>query len=226
MAQAFAGESVDFEVAVENKGDQRFVRGNAVPDFDADGIVVGIYVMMQDSTKLKRTQEKLVQLAQFDSLTNLANRNRLYDKLGEALARRKRYGKELAVLFLDLDKFKSINDSFGHAGGDAVLCEFANRLKASVRKTDTVARIAGDEFVILLGDLNSPAEAEQIANTILENMKAPMSIGAAALHFSTSIGIALAKTDDDADSVLKRADEALYAAKASGRGTSKSAVTN
>ncbi len=223
MVQAFAGQSVSFEVDVENNGEQRFVRGNAVPDFDADGIVVGIYVMMQDSTNLKRTQEKLVQLAQFDSLTMLANRNRLYDKLGEALARRKRYGKELAVLFLDLDEFKSINDSFGHAGGDAVLCEFASRLKASVRQTDTVARIAGDEFVILLGDLNSSTEAEQIANTILDNMKAPMSFGTTVLNFSTSIGITMAEVDDNADSALKRADEALYSAKAAGRSTSKTA---
>lgn len=224
MAQAFAGKSVDFELNVENNGDQRYVRGNAVPDFDANNVVVGIYVMMQDATKLKRTQEKLVQLAQFDSLTSLANRNRLYDKLGEALARGKRHGKELAVLYLDLDKFKSINDSLGHAGGDAVLCEFAERLKASVRKTDTVARIAGDEFVILLEDLNSSAEAEQIANTILENVKAPMSFGDTSLNFSTSIGIALAEIDDDADSVLKRADDALYSAKAAGRSTSKIAT--
>ncbi|MGH8050814.1 MAG: diguanylate cyclase domain-containing protein, partial [Arenimonas sp.] len=219
MAQAFEGKPVDFELNVENSGDNRYVRGNAVPDFDASGVVVGIYVMMQDSTKLKRAQEKLVRLAQFDSLTALANRNRLYDKLGEALARGKRHGKELAVLYLDLDKFKSINDSLGHAGGDAALCEFANRLKASVRQTDTVARIAGDEFVILLEDLNSSAEAEQIANTILDNMKAPMSFGDTILNFSTSIGIALAEIDDDADSVLKRADDALYSAKAAGRST-------
>lgn len=223
MVQAFGGQTVDFEIEAESKGGQRFISGNAVPDFNADGVVVGIYVMMQDSTNLKRAQEKLVQLAQFDSLTHLANRNRLYDKLGESLTRRKRYGKELAVLFLDLDKFKSINDRFGHAGGDAVLREFANRLKSSVRNTDTVARIAGDEFVILLGDLNSSADAEQIANTILHNMKAPMSFGADILHFSTSIGIALAESGDDADTVLKRADEALYSAKAAGRSTSKTA---
>lgn len=221
MAQAFAGRPVDFELDVENNGELRYVRGNAVPDFDADGTVVGIYVMMQDSTKLKRAQEKLVQLAQFDSLTSLANRNRLYDKLGEALARGKRHGKELAVLYLDLDKFKSINDSLGHAGGDAVLREFASRLKASVRQTDTVARIAGDEFVILLEDLNSSAEAEQIADIILDNTKTPMSFGDAVLNFSTSIGIAIATASDSADSVLKRADEALYSAKAAGRSTSK-----
>ncbi len=221
MAQAVTGVAGNFELDVQNQGQLRHIRGNAVPDIDADGIVVGIYVMMQDSTNLKRAEEKLIQLAQFDSLTSLANRNRLYDKLGEALARGKRRGKELAVLFLDLDKFKSINDSLGHAAGDAVLCEFASRLKASVRKTDTVARIAGDEFVILLEDLSSSAEAEQIANTILENTKAPMRYGDTVLNFSTSIGIALATGEDDADSVLKRADAALYAAKAAGRSTVK-----
>ena len=224
MAQAVTGVAGNFELDVQNQGQLRHIRGNAVPDIDANGIVVGIYVMMQDATNLKRAEEKLIQLAQFDSLTSLANRNRLYDKLGEALARGKRHGKELAVLYLDLDKFKSINDSLGHAAGDAVLCEFASRLKASVRKTDTVARIAGDEFVILLEDLSSSAEAEQIANTILENTTAPMPYGDTVLNFSTSIGIALATGEDDADSVLKRADAALYAAKAAGRSTLKLAI--
>ncbi len=226
MAQAFAGKPVDFELDVENSGSQRYVRGNAVPDFDANGNVIGIYVMMQDSTKLKRAQEKLILLAQFDSLTSLANRNRLYDKLNEALARGKRHGNKLAVLYLDLDKFKSINDTFGHAGGDAVLCEFANRLKASVRKTDTVARIAGDEFVILLEDLHTTSEAEQIANTILDNTKAPMLFGDVALNFSTSIGIAIADINDTSESLIKRADKALYSAKAAGRSTSKVAIGN
>ncbi len=226
MSQAFEGSPVDFELDVENNGDQRYVRGNAVPDFDASGNVVGIYVMMQDSTNLKRAQEKLIQLAQFDSLTSLANRNRLYDKLNEALARGKRHGNKLAVLYLDLDKFKSINDTFGHAGGDAVLCEFANRLKASVRKTDTVARIAGDEFVILLEDLHTTSEAEQIANIILDNTKAPMLFGDVVLNFSTSIGIAIADINDTSESLIKRADKALYSAKAAGRSTSKVANSN
>lgn len=221
MTVAFSGAAVEFEFEVEINHDMRCVRGNAVPDFDNSGTVIGIYVMMQDATKLKRVQEKLVQLAQFDSLTSLANRSRLYDKLTEALARSNRHGLELAVLYLDLDKFKSINDRFGHSGGDQVLCEFARRLKTSVRQTDTVARIAGDEFVILLEDLHSANEAEQIAQTIIVNMKPPLQIGDEVLIFSSSIGIALAQPNDDADSVLKRADEALYSAKASGRNTSK-----
>lgn len=221
MAQAFAGLRVEFELEVENHGEMRFIRGNAVPDLDADTNVIGIYVMMQDATKLKRTEEKLVHLAQYDSLTSLANRNRLYDKLTEALARRNRHGDALAVLYLDLDKFKSINDTYGHAGGDAVLREFANRLKASVRQTDTVARIAGDEFVVLLEDLHSSAEAEQVARSILENTKLPFYFGDVALNFSTSIGIALGTSDDDAESLLKRADAALYAAKAAGRNAAK-----
>ena len=221
MAQAFSGAAVEFEFDVDNNHDMRHVRGNAVPDFDNSGTVIGIYVMMQDATKLKRAQEKLVQLAQFDSLTSLANRNRLNDKLSEAFARGKRHGLELAMLYLDLDKFKSINDRFGHAGGDQALCEFARRLMNSVRQTDTVARIAGDEFVILLEGLHSPAEAEQVAQTIITNMKPTFMIGDAALNFSTSIGIAFARPEDDADSLLKRADEALYSAKAAGRNTSK-----
>jgi diguanylate cyclase len=221
MTRAFAGASVDFEIDVENNGEVRNVRGNAVPDIDAMGAVVGIYVMMQDATKLKRAQEKLVQLAQFDSLTSLANRNRLREKLNEALARRNRSGKELAVLYLDLDKFKSINDRFGHGGGDEVLREFANRLKASVRQTDTVARIAGDEFVVLLEDLHCAAESEQIARGILDNTKLPMTFDGAEINFSTSIGIAMALPEDNTDSVLKRADEALYSAKAAGRNTTK-----
>lgn len=217
LASALSGNRVEFEVDVENLGEMRHIKGHAVPDFDESKSVVGIYVMMQDATKLKHAQAALVQLARFDSLTSLANRASLYETLNAALARRRRSGRLLAVLFLDLDRFKAINDQFGHAGGDAVLCEFAQRLKNSIRQTDTAARIAGDEFVVVLEGLHTPEDADEIARNILRNTEVPIAFGDQQLHISTSIGIALSNVNDDAQSILKNADEALYKAKLAGR---------
>ncbi len=217
LASAFSGKRVEFEVDVENLGKLRHIKGHAVPDFDETHAVIGIYVMMQDATKLKHAQAALVQLARVDSLTTLANRAALYEILNAALARRRRSGHTLAVLFLDLDNFKAINDRFGHAGGDAVLREFALRLKNSIRETDTAARIAGDEFVVVLEGLHAAEEADEVARTILKNTAAPITFNEHGLHISTSIGIALGHVTDEVESILKRADDKLYQAKSAGR---------
>ena len=203
--------------------DNPLVQGHAVPDFDEANSVLGIYVMMQDATGLKHAQAALVQLARFDSLTTLANRASLYEILNAALARRSRSGNTLAVLYLDLDKLKAINDRFGHAGGDTVLREFARRLKISIRQTDTAARIAGDEFVVVLEGLHSPDDADAVARTILRNTEGPILIGDQPLHITTSIGIAFGDVTDDAESLLRHADEALYQEKAAGRNVFKRA---
>jgi len=223
LVSAFSGNRVEFEVDVENLGELRHIKGHAVPDFDEGNSVVGIYVMMQDATGLKHAQAALVRLARFDSLTTLANRASLYEILNAALARRSRSGNTLAVLYLDLDKLKAINDRFGHAGGDTVLREFARRLKISIRQTDTAARIAGDEFVVVLEGLHSPDDADAIARTILRNTEGPILIGDQPLHITTSIGIAFGDVTDDAESLLRHADKALYQAKAAGRNVFKRA---
>ncbi|WP_081934144.1 GGDEF domain-containing protein [Massilia sp. 9096] len=172
-----------------------------------------------DITEMKDVQHRLSAFARVDSLTGLPNRAQLYERLGEALARSRRGASATACLFLDIDHFKSINDSLGHASGDEALREFGRRLQSSVRETDLVGRLAGDEFVIVLEGGEQPACAQAVAQKIIEAMRAPFFIAGAPLHASTSIGIAVSSgEDDDADGILRRADEALYAAKRAGRG--------
>ncbi len=219
LDRALKGEQVSFEM--EPKGDRdRHVHVTYVPETDAKGKVLGIYGLIHDVTDVKRIECQLRTLAQFDALTGLPNRNRYNDKLDEAIARSERTGQLMALMFLDLDHFKSINDSLGHNAGDQVLQEFGRRLIRSVRQVDTVARLAGDEFVIIIEALHTPEEAAAIARKILQATTQPFDISGHMRLLSTSIGVAIRRPGEtDGKSLLKRADEALYAAKESGRGT-------
>jgi diguanylate cyclase (GGDEF)-like protein len=175
--------------------------------------------MAIDITEMKDIQHRLSAFARVDSLTGLPNRAQLYERLGEAFARSRRGSAPTACLFLDIDYFKSINDSLGHAGGDEALREFGRRLQSAVRETDLVARLAGDEFVIVLEGGEQPACADAVANKIIEAMREPFFIAGAPRAVSTSVGVAVScGEDDDADAILQRADEALYMAKRAGRG--------
>lgn len=181
--------------------------------------MVGVYGLINDITEQKDVEHKLRHLAQFDSLTGLANRSRFDDKLAEAIARSERSGTSLALVFLDLDDFKSINDTFGHQGGDLALQEFARRLIRSVRSTDTVARLAGDEFVVVLELLKHADEAAVVAAKIIAAMATPFQLFDEQHVFSTSMGIAVRRRGEtDGEALLRRADTALYQAKALGRG--------
>ena len=160
----------------------------------------------------------LHRLANYDSLTGLANRQRLQDCLEYALAHAQRSGGEVAVLFLDLDRFKSINDSLGHDTGDAVLKAVAERLKACVRRTDTVARLGGDEFILILERLKRAEEVADIARKILSTLAEPIALEQQPLHIGASIGISRYPEDGDAMKLLlKHADLALQRAKQQGR---------
>ena len=218
MERAFAGERVEFELAHTDARGTRYVRGSYVPDFDARGEVVGIYGATSDVTSHKQFEKELARMAQYDSLTGLPNRNQFNERITAALQRMRRSGLGVGLLFLDIDGFKGINDSRGHAGGDAVLREFARRLSSSVRETDTVARLAGDEFVVILEGVHKRDECLFIARKIMAAMQRPFSVNAGDLVVTTSIGIAM--TTDTAmspDGLLQRADAALYSAKAQGR---------
>jgi diguanylate cyclase (GGDEF)-like protein len=172
-----------------------------------------------DITQRKQAEARLLYLARFDSLTGLANRGYFLEKLGEAIARSERDGHLLAVMFLDLDRFKQINDTFGHHGGDLVLMEFANRLSHAVRATDTVARLAGDEFVIILDLLHDPDDATAVAEKIASSMQRPFHIFGAEHPVSACMGIVLRRRGEtDPEDLLRRADAALYRMKSSGRG--------
>ena len=145
--------------------------------------------------------------------------NQIHERLTEALARSRRAGSKTACLFLDIDHFKGLNDTLGHAGGDEALKEFGRRLQSAARETDLVGRLAGDEFVIVMEGVDQPAAARVVASKVIEAMRAPFLIGGEERSVSTSVGVAIsAGQGDDADALLKRADQALYEAKRAGRG--------
>ncbi|MBX9754601.1 MAG: sensor domain-containing diguanylate cyclase, partial [Pseudomonadaceae bacterium] len=164
----------------------------------------------------KRLYARLQHMAQNDELTGLPNRTFLYDRLTVALARVKHSGGRVCVIFLDLNKFKQVNDSFGHAVGDLLLQEVASRLKQAVREGDTVARIGGDEFVVLLETIKQPQTALLVAGKIRAALSQPMDLEGRNMHILPSIGIAhYPEHGDGVAQLLKHADEAMYADKSS-----------
>jgi len=172
--------------------------------------------------RLEASEARLDQLSRVDALTGLANRRQFNDTLPEAMARARRRGTMMALLYLDLDKFKAINDTLGHAAGDTVLKEFGRRLSSCVRETDMVARLGGDEFVLIIEGVASVADVERVANKILGEMAWPFEMGEGEERVvATSIGIATYLDDPGLsdEQLLGRADAALYEAKAGGRGT-------
>ena len=181
-----------------------------------DPAVGGVVINYRDITERKTLEEQLRHQAFHDVLTGLENRSLFLDRLGHALARASRGGRPSAVLFLDLDDFKAVNDRLGHAEGDRLLVAVAQRLKAVTRAGDTVARLGGDEFAIIVEE-TAPAEAEQAAARILKTLAPTFLLGDRPIVVRGSIGIALQSTDGaDADELLRRADIAMYAAKAAG----------
>lgn len=165
----------------------------------------------------KRSEEHLNRLALYDPLTGLANRTLFRDRLARELARATRRGHGAALLFIDLDRFKTINDSLGHDAGDELLREMAGRLRGCTRNVDTVARLSGDEFVVILAEVANAEQAEQAARRIIETMSAPIELVGKSLQVTGSIGITYFPSDAaNAETLLKNADMAMYAAKAQG----------
>jgi diguanylate cyclase (GGDEF)-like protein/PAS domain S-box-containing protein len=191
---------------------------------DSTGYATRMVGTNADVTARKRVEQELAEgraelerAAWYDALTGLPNRNLLVDRLEQVLARSRRSRQPLALFYLDLDGFKAINDSMGHAAGDALLKQFAERLRGAVRTSDTVARMGGDEFVVLLEDLREPSDADAIAKTIVEAAREQFTIDSRALRVTTCIGIAFTKGEISGAELLKRADAALYQAKRGGR---------
>ena len=183
-----------------------------------DGGISKYAGLFSDITEKKQDEERVRNLAYFDALTQLPNRRLLTDRLSLAIATAHRHSYQMAVMFLDLDLFKRINDTLGHDVGDQVLIEVSNRLQACVREGDTVARLGGDEFVILLPELDDPSDAARLARRVIESIKQPMHFANRDLSVTTSVGIALYPDDTlDADGLLKCADIAMYQAKEVGR---------
>jgi diguanylate cyclase (GGDEF)-like protein/PAS domain S-box-containing protein len=220
IARCLAGEASCFERDVETLVGHKTLRIEYLPDFDADGSVAGFYTLSFDVTELKDVQLRLSKLVRSDSLTGLHNRLLFDETLPLAIARSRRSGLGVALMFLDVDRFKQINDGFGHDVGDEVLKEFAWRLSQCVRSTDSVARLGGDEFVVILEGLQAEPGAERVAENVIDSIRKPFVIGERHLTVTTSIGIAFRPSDEASETAqmfLKRADAALYVAKKNGR---------
>ena len=218
-AEIIQGKQFKQEVGfLDNSGQQIWADFLAHPIFDEEGKVNGFVATLTDQSFRHNAEKRLREMAEHDALTGLANRSLFQDRLQHALQRVERHGA-VALLCLDLDGFKNINDSLGHSSGDQLLIEVGQRLRTAVRTEDTVARVGGDEFLILIEDLENAAFASQVAEKILESLKTPTTIAHQEIFISTSIGIAFATshTKNDSDTIIKQADMALYRAKNAGR---------
>ena len=183
-----------------------------------EGQPVAVWAICRDITERKQAQAQLYHMAHHDMLTGLPNRPFFIDRLSQANAVARRLEKKVAVLFLDLDRFKIINDTLGHSLGDKLLQEMGRRLQDCLREVDTVARLGGDEFTVLLNNLDKEEDADKVAHKILKSLAQPVNLDGYELFITTSIGISL-YPDDDVDSLalIKKADIAMYSAKARGR---------
>jgi diguanylate cyclase (GGDEF)-like protein/PAS domain S-box-containing protein len=211
--------SQSYEAAIRDaQGELRQTIYNKATFNRADGSVAGLIGTITDITEQRRVEEQVRHMAHHDALTQLPNRSLLQDRVGQAIARAKRKREQLALLFIDLDRFKSINDSLGHSVGDRLLQAVGARLLGCTRAADTVARIGGDEFVVLLGDVERPESARQVAQKLLEALSAPLELDGHGLQVTPSIGIAVYPGDgEDVETLLRNADSAMYHAKREGR---------
>jgi len=218
LVRAFRGEKVRFEQTLDLPIGLRTLQTTYLPHFDAQGAVTGVYGMTHDITDQKSIERRLNALARIDPLTGLPNRRQFEERVADSMARSRRNGTSMAVLYLDIDRFKSINDTLGHAGGDEVLKQVAERLRASVRTSDVVARLAGDEFVVVLEHLATDDEANHIAAKVVAAMRPAFRVDGSPFLATLSAGVAMFHGDDeDTEVLLSRADRALYTAKSTGR---------
>lgn len=174
--------------------------------------------ILRDISERKENEERIRRLAHHDYLTGLPNRNLLNDRMNHALARARRHGGRMAVLYVDLDRFKPVNDTLGHEAGDTVLKEVAHRLIGCVRSSDTVARVGGDEFVVVVEEIPRPAEAARVAGKIVETLNRPFEVSGTICQIGASIGVSVFPDDGyTMEEVCKAADIAMYRVKHSGR---------
>ena len=215
LADCRALNSVEIELR-RNDGTTAWVLKNLM--IVGDGADAKIHTTLVDISDRKRAEEQIEFHAYHDVLTGLPNRKLFTDRLGQSLNRSRRSNRAVAVMFVDLDHFKTVNDTLGHTAGDELLLEMSRRLRECIRDDDTVARIGGDEFTIILSDLRQPEDAAAVAQKILETVQIPLSVSGMPIEMTASIGIALFPGDGgDPESLLRNADSAMYRAKESGR---------
>ncbi len=206
------------ECLIDSSGKKHAVQLSANPVHDRSGVISGIVYGISDLTDMLNISQRMAHIATHDSLTELPNRVLMHDRLTQAINVAGRSGKHIAILFIDLDGFKKVNDGLGHTGGDLLLKEIAKRLQESVRQVDTTARWGGDEFVIMLENLAHEEYVVEIAEKIIYNSSQPFNIFDQEVFVTPSIGISLFPKDGEtADGLLARADAAMYGVKDSGR---------
>jgi len=199
-------------------GDKIPLEDCAAPIRDRNGKVLGAVIVFRDATERREAEARLVHMAHHDALTGLPNRVLFQERLRHAMARARRNRSLVAVLLLDLDDFKIVNDTLGHAAGDTLLIAAADRVKGCVRATDTVARLGGDEIAIIQPDLDNPVGATTLADKLVEAFNRPFPIGGTEVTTTASVGITVFPLDEqDPEEVIRSADNSMYRAKAAGR---------
>jgi len=220
FADALAGHPVAYQRMLQlASGEQRCIEVKLVPRAAQQGQILGCYSMAIDITEQKQAEERIQHVAHHDNLTGLPNRLLFNDRLGQAISLAKRDSSQFALLYLDLDKFKPVNDTLGHDAGDQLLNSVANRIREHVRESDTVARVGGDEFTVILRDISSRQDAAAVAQKIIAALAAPFRLRnhRQAVEIGSSIGIALYPGDaEDHETLIKIADAAMYGAKTQG----------
>ncbi|HWA13001.1 MAG TPA: EAL domain-containing protein [Burkholderiales bacterium] len=221
MDQVMAGQEVKYErERLGEDGRARHFEVHYLPQIGDDGTVLGHFGILHDITERKRSEALLQFLANHDQLTRLPNRNQFSQKLQEALGRASRYGHRAALMFIDLDRFKNVNDTLGHESGDMLLVAVADRFRETLRATDTLARLGGDEFTVVLENIEGPAQAAASAQRLLGTFAQPFQVQGQELFLGASIGISLFPEDgQDATTLLRNADIAMYRSKDLGRNT-------
>jgi diguanylate cyclase (GGDEF)-like protein/PAS domain S-box-containing protein len=219
LEQLKDGQGRDMEYRVRTAaGKVVWIHGRVSVVRDKDGRITGLRGLMVDITAIKEAERKLVQLASYDELTGLPNRSLLQDRLRQSMAQADRSGGMVALLFVDLDRFKNINDSLGHDIGDGILQTAAGRLIGVVQEVDTVARSGGDEFMLMLSDVDRIEEITLVAQNAIEALAQPFTVGEHELFMTASIGISVYPRDGtDVQTLLKDADAAMYRAKEGGK---------
>jgi len=207
-------------ILVSRDGRQTEIEQSSTPLLDAQGQKRGDVLVCHDAGPAREASRHLSHLAAHDALTDLPNRLLLNDRLTRAIAFAERHSRLVAVLFLDVDGFKAVNDSLGHAAGDAILRSIARRLKAALRRSDTVSRYSGDEFVILLPEIDQADDAALVAKKLVRAASGPHRVDARNVTVTASVGIALYPDDGrDAELLIKHADAAMYDAKRTATGS-------
>ena len=204
-------------VLIDRDGREVFIEDSVAPIHDREGIVTGAVIVFRDVSAARARSEQMAHLAEHDCLTGLPNRLLFCDRVGQAISLARRHGGQIAVLFLDLDGFKQINDSLGHAAGDKLLQSVARRLLACVREPDTVSRYGGDEFAVLLQDVHRAQDAAATARRVLRALGESHSIDGQQVHVTASIGMSIYPADGfDTETLIRNADTAMYRAKKNG----------